>query len=76
MSPPTSNDAPATPLSQNNMDTPEHRTLYEAGLAIRKQVVGEDYVAKTLENGSSDFLRPLQQLATVLVINSSPLRLY
>jgi hypothetical protein len=53
------------PLSQNNMDTPEHKTLYEAGLAMRKQVVGEDYVANTLEKGSSDFLRPLQQLATV-----------
>lgn len=59
------------PLSQNNMDTPEHKALYEAGLALRKQVVGEDYVANTLEKGSSDFLRPLQQLATVLPFPSS-----
>jgi hypothetical protein len=84
MSPPTSNDAnpsrgnpvlATTPLSQNNMDTPEHQSLYEAGLAMRKQVVGEDYVATALEKGSSDFLRPLQQLATVLIIISSPLPL-
>jgi hypothetical protein len=54
------------PLSQNNMDTLEHQILYEEGLAMRKQVVGEDYVANALEKGSSDFLRPLQQLATVL----------
>ena len=59
---------PAVPLSQNNMDTPEHKTIYEIGLAIRKQVVGEDYVANALEKGSSDFLRPLQQLATVPII--------
>lgn len=48
------------------MDTPEYQVLYERGLEIRKQVVGEDYVANALEKGSSDFLRPLQQLATVL----------
>jgi 4-carboxymuconolactone decarboxylase len=32
---------------------------------VRKKVVGEDYVANALETGSSDFLRPLQQYATV-----------
>lgn len=56
---------PDTPIGVNNMDTPEHRTLYEQGLAIRKQVVGEDYVENALEKGKSDFLRPLQQFATV-----------
>lgn len=70
MSHPTSNDptpgSSSVPLSQNNMDTPEYQVLYERGLEIRKQVVGEDYVANALEKGSSDFLRPLQQLATVL----------
>lgn len=54
-----------TLVGLNNMDTPEHRTLYEQGLAIRKQVVGEDYVENALEKGKSDFLRPLQQFATV-----------
>jgi 4-carboxymuconolactone decarboxylase len=32
---------------------------------MRKKVVGEDYVARALEKGSSDFMRPLQQFATV-----------
>jgi 4-carboxymuconolactone decarboxylase len=53
------------PLSLNNMDDPAHETLYATGLAMRKRVVGEDYVAAALEKGSSDFLRPWQQLATV-----------
>ena len=49
------------------MDTPEHRTIYEQGLEVRKKVVGEDYVASALEKGKSDFLRPLQQFATVSI---------
>ena len=52
-------------LKENNMDTPEHQTIYERGLEIRKKVVGEEYVEKALEGGKSDFLRPLQQFATV-----------
>lgn len=56
----------SVPLSHNSMDTPAHRELYAAGLEIRKKVVGEDYVANALEKGSSDFLRPLQQYATVI----------
>jgi len=47
------------------MDTSVHQTLYEQGLEIRKKVVGEDYVENALEKGKSDFLRPLQQFATV-----------
>ncbi|RDL36835.1 uncharacterized protein BP5553_06187 [Venustampulla echinocandica] len=58
-------DATATvPLSQNNMDDPNHQALYEKGYEMRKKVVGEDYVAAALEKGSTDFLRPLQQFAT------------
>jgi hypothetical protein len=53
------------PLSQNNMDTPVHQSLYAQGYEMRKKVVGEDYVARALEKGSSDFMRPLQQFATV-----------
>jgi 4-carboxymuconolactone decarboxylase len=48
------------------MDTPLHESLYAQGYEMRKKVVGEDYVAKALENGSGDFMRPLQQLATVV----------
>ncbi|PMD24949.1 hypothetical protein NA56DRAFT_642750 [Hyaloscypha hepaticicola] len=59
------NTANATvPLSQNNMDTPVHQSLYAQGYEMRKKVVGEDYVARALEKGSSDFMRPLQQFAT------------
>jgi hypothetical protein len=57
--------ADQVPLSVNNMDTPEHKALYEKGLEIRRKVVGEDYVENALEKGKSDFLRPLQQFATV-----------
>jgi hypothetical protein len=49
------------------MDTPLHQSLYAQGYEMRKKVVGEDYVAKALEKGSSDFMRPLQQFATVCV---------
>jgi len=52
-------------LKENNMDTPTHQSLYATGLEMRKRVVGEDYVADALEKGQSDFLRPLQQFATV-----------
>jgi hypothetical protein len=53
------------PLSQNNMDTALHQSIYAQGYEMRKKVVGENYVAKALEKGSSDFMRPLQQFATV-----------
>ena len=47
------------------MDAPEHVSLYIQGLEMRRKVVGEDYVENALEKGKSDFLRPLQQFATV-----------
>jgi hypothetical protein len=47
------------------MDTPIHQALYAQGYEMRKKVVGEDYVEKALEKGSNDFMRPLQQFATV-----------
>ena len=39
---------------------------------MRKKVVGEDYVANALEKGKSDFMRPLQQFATVCVLLCHP----
>ncbi|TVY28059.1 4-carboxymuconolactone decarboxylase [Lachnellula hyalina] len=54
----------STPLKENNMDTPAHKELYDQGYEMRKKVVGEEYVAASLEKASSDFLRPLQQYAT------------
>ena len=38
--------------------------LFEAGLKNRREVVGEAYVARALENGSSEFAYPGQQLVT------------
>jgi hypothetical protein len=65
---------PKTPLRENSFDNaPEHKKLYETGLQIRKQVVGEDYVERSLENGSSDFLRPIQQFATVSTAHLTPI---
>lgn len=40
-----------------------HRTLHASGDAIRRQVVGEEYVNQSLAN-ASDFTMPMQQLAT------------
>lgn len=37
--------------------------LYETGLTIRKQVVGEDYVERALAN-AQDFGKPFQDLVT------------
>lgn len=36
---------------------------YERGLALRKEVLGEDYVAKSFAN-ADDFSRPMQELST------------
>jgi hypothetical protein len=54
------------------MDTPIHQSLYAQGYEMRKKVVGEDYVASALEKGSSDFMRPLQQFATVCTLICMP----
>lgn len=40
-----------------------HRDTYEAGLAIRKAVLGADHVERSLA-GVSDFARPMQELVT------------
>jgi 4-carboxymuconolactone decarboxylase len=37
--------------------------MYEKGLAMRKAVLGEEYVEKSLA-GADDFTRPLQKLVT------------
>ncbi|MEU1183589.1 4-carboxymuconolactone decarboxylase [Streptomyces sp. NPDC005820] len=40
-----------------------HHDTYEAGLAIRKAVLGADHVERSLA-GVSDFARPMQELVT------------
>jgi hypothetical protein len=52
-------------LKSNNMDAPPHKEIYEQGYEMRKKVVGEEYVERSLKASGSDFMRPLQQFATV-----------
>ncbi|HLQ27532.1 MAG TPA: 4-carboxymuconolactone decarboxylase [Acidiferrobacterales bacterium] len=40
-----------------------NKDLFEAGLAIRREVLGADYVDRAIEN-ADDFTRPLQELIT------------
>lgn len=39
-----------------------HSALFEEGLKMRYQVAGKEYVDRALENGSSDFARPMQEV--------------
>ena len=49
----------------NNSDLEAvHSKLFEAGLKTRREVVGDAYVDKALEAGSSDFAKPMQELVT------------
>jgi len=41
-----------------------HKELFEIGLKNRREVVGDVYVNKALENGSSEFAFAGQQLVT------------
>lgn len=44
------------------MDT-HQQAQYEAGLARRKEVMGEDFVARAL-NGATEFTQPIQEFIT------------
>lgn len=41
----------------------ELKPIYERGLAVRKKVLGEEYVNKSID-GADDFTRPLQEYLT------------
>jgi 4-carboxymuconolactone decarboxylase len=41
-----------------------HQKLFEVGIAERRTVVGDAYVDKALQGGSSDFAKPMQELVT------------
>ena len=53
-------DHPTTDISFQDAT---HRDTYEAGLAIRKAVLGADHVERSLAN-VSEFARPMQELVT------------
>ena len=48
----------------NNFDSKSHKEIFEEGLRVRRAVVGNAYVERSLESGSSEFARPMQQLVT------------
>ncbi|KIW20487.1 hypothetical protein PV08_01062 [Exophiala spinifera] len=41
-----------------------HKTLYEQGIPVRTEVTGPQHVERSLQNNSSEFARPMQELAT------------
>lgn len=52
-------------MAANNDKVAEaHKTLYEQGIQVRTEVTGAEHVQRSLQNGSSDFARPMQELAT------------
>jgi 4-carboxymuconolactone decarboxylase len=53
----------SAPSSSKNVKS-AHKILFEEGLKIRYEVAGKTYVDKSLQNGSSDFARPMQELVT------------
>lgn len=44
--------------------TEAHKTIYAEGLRVRTEVAGKEYTKKALEDNSSEFTRPMQELAT------------
>ncbi|OBT46448.1 hypothetical protein VE00_03325 [Pseudogymnoascus sp. WSF 3629] len=54
----------STPASTPTRLSEAHATIFDEGLKIRYQVAGKEYVDRSLENGSSDFARPMQELVT------------
>jgi 4-carboxymuconolactone decarboxylase len=45
------------------MPMKEKKTKFQEGLEIRKTVLGEEYVNKSI-SGATDFIKPLQELVT------------
>ncbi|CAC9889526.1 unnamed protein product [Aureobasidium pullulans] len=41
-----------------------HKAIFDQGLKIRYEVAGKAYVDQSLERGSSNFARPMQELVT------------
>ncbi|OBT96279.1 hypothetical protein VE01_05828 [Pseudogymnoascus verrucosus] len=54
----------STPASTQTRLSEAHTTIFDEGLKIRYQVAGKEYVDRSLQNGSSDFARPMQELVT------------
>jgi 4-carboxymuconolactone decarboxylase len=59
---------PLTIITSNMSTDPKfddlHKQLFEEGLKMRRSVVGDEYVNRALENGSTEFSRAGQELVT------------
>lgn len=53
--------ATRTTAEEDQLLEQAQKVLYERGLEIRRAVAGAKYVDAALENGSSDFARPMQE---------------
>ncbi|KAF8876691.1 CMD-domain-containing protein [Gymnopilus junonius] len=51
-------------MSNTRPNESAHKELYEAGMVMRRKVMGDDYVNNQLKQGASDFMKPMQELAT------------
>lgn len=51
-------------MSESSSVAQARQTLYKQGEEIRREVVGNEYVDRSLRNGASEFARPMQELAT------------
>ncbi|KAJ7084361.1 CMD-domain-containing protein [Mycena belliarum] len=50
--------------SDNRHNVGAHQELYEAGMQIRRKVMGNEYVNNQLRKGVSEFMKPMQELTT------------
>ncbi|KAF7376121.1 4-carboxymuconolactone decarboxylase [Mycena sanguinolenta] len=50
--------------SSNRPNEQAHHELYEAGMGIRRKVMGDEYVNNQLKKGVSEFMKPMQELTT------------
>ncbi|KAH0589615.1 hypothetical protein H2248_005346 [Termitomyces sp. 'cryptogamus'] len=55
--------------SLNRPNAGAHEELYDAGMIFRKKVMGDDYVDNQLAKGTSEFMRPMQEIATEVVLS-------
>ncbi|GAW00524.1 CMD-domain-containing protein [Lentinula edodes] len=46
-----------------------HQELYDAGMVMRRKVMGDEYVDNQLRKGESEFMKPMQQLTTEVHID-------
>ncbi|KAF8070029.1 CMD-domain-containing protein [Lyophyllum atratum] len=50
--------------SSDRPNADAHDELYNAGMVLRRKVMGDEYVDNQLKKGASDFMKPMQELAT------------